>query len=255
MAEDHKGFLEEQPFLSPVQRLPAKTVLILVAEERLAGVLSAFFDQEGYAVEVPARDRAAADAFTQSQPDVVIVDQESCLSGDYSSLIEDNDPIQPAIFLLTRGSALKGEHTQPDPPGSETVRRSIRPRELGLRVQMALRRAGRRGPEARVYQARDVVIDRARHIVQASGRYIDLTPTEFDLLSVMIASPGQAFTRVELRERVLGTENQASERTIDVHIMNIRAKLGDNLRPDPYIETIHRVGYRFEPDELRKNQS
>ena len=247
--------MEESSILSPGQRQPAKTVLILVAEERLAGVFSAFFDQEGYLVEVPARGGATARALTHSQPDVVIVDQESYLSGDDTFPIENDDPIKPAIFLLIRGSTLKSDRTQPDLPGSEAVTRSLRPRELGLRVQMALRRAGRKSPEARVYQARDVILDRARHIVQAAGRYIDLTPTEFDLLSVMIASPGQAFTRVELRERVLGTENQASERTIDVHIMNIRGKLGDNLRPDPYIETIHRVGYRFAPDESSPNRN
>jgi DNA-binding response OmpR family regulator len=93
-----------------------------------------------------------------------------------------------------------------------------------------------------------VTLDRELHLVRVGELSVDLTPSEFELLAALIATPGRAFTRLELLDRMQGAAYEGYERTVDVHIRNLRAK----LEPDPgaprYIETVYGVGYRFAQD-------
>ncbi len=82
-------------------------------------------------------------------------------------------------------------------------------------------------------------------LVKVSERAVDLTPSEFDLLSVFMAAPGRAFTRAELLDRLQGDAFEGYERTIDVHIRNLRTKIEPTPSDPRYIETIYGVGYRF----------
>jgi DNA-binding response OmpR family regulator len=77
---------------------------------------------------------------------------------------------------------------------------------------------------------------------------VDLTPSEFDLLATFMAAPGRAFTRAELLDRLQGTSFEGVERTIDVHVRNLRSKIEPDPRQPRYIETVFGVGYRFHAD-------
>jgi DNA-binding response OmpR family regulator len=74
---------------------------------------------------------------------------------------------------------------------------------------------------------------------------VDLTPSEFELLAALIGAPGRAFSRLELLDRIQGTTYEGYERTIDVHIKNLRAKLEPEPSRPRYVETVYGVGYRF----------
>ena len=130
------------------------------------------------------------------------------------------------------------------------VTKPFSPRVLVARVRAVLRRTGAQPPAAQVLRAGAVVVDRSAHAVTVGGHSIDLTPSEFDLLSALISAPGRVFSRAQLLEQVQGVAYEAYERTIDVHIKNLRAKLEDDPRSPRYIETVYGVGYRFaEPSE------
>ena len=103
-------------------------------------------------------------------------------------------------------------------------------------------------PMAEVLRAADVVLDRNNHTVHVGEEPVDLTPSEFDLLSVLMSAPGRVFTRLELLEHVQGIAYEAYERTIDVHIRNLRTKIEPDARNPRYIETVYGVGYRFAMD-------
>jgi DNA-binding response OmpR family regulator len=90
-----------------------------------------------------------------------------------------------------------------------------------------------------------VILDREGHLVTVDGAIVDLTPSEFDLLAVLMSSPGRTFTRLELLDQIQDTAFVGYARTIDVHIKNLRAKLEDNPRQPRYIETVYGIGYRF----------
>jgi len=96
-----------------------------------------------------------------------------------------------------------------------------------------------------VLRAADIVLDRGTRKVVVGERSVDLTPSEFDLLSALMASPGRVFTRAELLAEVQGVIYEGYERTIDVHIRNVRTKIEPDARHPRYIETVYGVGYRF----------
>ena len=83
------------------------------------------------------------------------------------------------------------------------------------------------------------------HSATLDGRTLDLTPTEFELLTVLLQNPGRAFSRLELLDRVQGDAYEGYERTIDAHIKNLRAKLGDDPRKPRFIQTVFGVGYKL----------
>ncbi len=95
---------------------------------------------------------------------------------------------------------------------------------------------------------RDLDVDAEMRAVTVRGEAIDLTPSEFGVLQTLIARPGRVYTRMELLDQLQGEAYAAYERTIDVHVKNLRAKIERDPRTPEYIETVYGVGYRMRPD-------
>jgi DNA-binding response OmpR family regulator len=112
-------------------------------------------------------------------------------------------------------------------------------------VRAVLRRAEKSQDTQETLHSGEITLDRSARLVTVGGTPIDLTPSEFELLAALMAAQGKAFSRLELLEKLQGSAYEGYERTIDVHIRNLRAK----IEPDPsnptYIETLYGVGYRF----------
>jgi DNA-binding response OmpR family regulator len=109
-----------------------------------------------------------------------------------------------------------------------------------------MRRVGSDSSRADVLRVGDITLDQDSRYVKVGDQFVNLTPSEFDLLAVLMASPGRAFSRQDLLDQLQGSA--WVERTVDVHVRNLRAK----IEPDPakprYIETVFGVGYRFTPE-------
>jgi len=126
-------------------------------------------------------------------------------------------------------------------------------RELTARVRAVLRRANKEAPHAEVLRAGDIVLDKERRLVSVRDKRVDLTPSEFELLAALMASPGRAFSRLDLLDRLQGPTFDGYERTIDVHVRNLRAKIeADPSRPR-YVETVFGVGYRFAVEDASRS--
>jgi DNA-binding response OmpR family regulator len=97
-------------------------------------------------------------------------------------------------------------------------------------------------------RAHELTLDLDSHTVTLRGQRIDLTPSEFDLLAMLMGAPGRAFSRLDMLERLQGVALEGSERNIDVHIRNLRTKIEPDPRNPRYIESIYGVGYRFVAD-------
>jgi DNA-binding response OmpR family regulator len=128
------------------------------------------------------------------------------------------------------------------------------PRVLVAEVRAMLRRTQSESePQLEVLDFGDLVIDISGHKVTINDEEIDLTASEFKLLTTLARFPGRVYTRMELVEKVLGYDFEGYERTIDSHVKNLRAKLGDDPRNPRWLYTVHGVGYRFEsPDKADK---
>ncbi|MEA3325690.1 MAG: response regulator transcription factor, partial [Chloroflexota bacterium] len=126
------------------------------------------------------------------------------------------------------------------------ITKPFSPREVVARVKAVLRRV-HKIPEHSLdeIQLADLKINAEAYSVEQSGEDIDLTRTEFSLLLTMAQQPGRVFTRLQLLEAAQGIAYEGYERSIDAHIKNLRAKLGDDSRDPRYIETVFGVGYRF----------
>jgi DNA-binding response OmpR family regulator len=118
-------------------------------------------------------------------------------------------------------------------------------RELVARIRAVLRRAGKAAPPAEVLRVADLTLDQDRHAVTVAGQAVELTPTEFELLATLMAAPGRVFSRSQLLLQLQGSTYEGVERTVDVHVHNLRAKLEHDPARPRYIETVFGVGYRL----------
>jgi DNA-binding response OmpR family regulator len=117
------------------------------------------------------------------------------------------------------------------------------------RVKAVLRRV-ERSPETskEIIKIDDLEIDQEAYVVRQAGQELELTPTEFSLLMTMATQPGRAFSRLQLLEAIQGVAYEGYERSVDAHIKNLRAKLGDDSKKPRYVETVFGIGYRFKKD-------
>jgi two-component system alkaline phosphatase synthesis response regulator PhoP len=118
-------------------------------------------------------------------------------------------------------------------------------RELVARIRAVLRRSNGDPGGGEVLRAADITLDKSSRFVKVAGQFVNLTPSEFDLLATLMASPGRAFSRHDLLMELQGTAFEGIERTIDVHVRNLRTKIEPEPGKPRYIETVFGIGYRF----------
>lgn len=151
----------------------------------------------------------------------------------------------PVIFITARANEddrLRGFELGAD----DYVTKPFSPREVVARVRAVLRRVATTAPENVEVSVGEVILRTDALTVASRGRHVKLTPAEARLLTTLMSAPGRVWTRAQLVSRALGPDFEGTERTVDVHIKNLRQKLSDlPLR----IGTTHGVGYRLEPVE------
>ena len=119
-------------------------------------------------------------------------------------------------------------------------------RELTARIRAVLRRAEKSAAaSSAMLRVGDLTLDRDSRLVTATGGTVELTPSEFDLLATMMSSPGRVFSRLELLDKLQGDAYEGYERTIDVHIRNLRTKIEPDPRNPRYVLTVYGIGYRL----------
>jgi DNA-binding response OmpR family regulator len=223
----------------------SKTILVVDDKKELRVMVKTYLEEEGFRVATAGDGQEALYVARHEKPDLIILDLMMPQMGGYDFLRAHRREADTPIIILTakleEGDKVLGLELGAD----DFVTKPFSMRELTARVRAVLRRVGREHADAEVLRAADVTLDRQRRLVTAAGRPVDLTPSEFDLLAALLAAPGRAYTRAELLDRLQGDAYDGYERTIDVHIRNLRTK----IEPDPskprYVETVYGVGYRF----------
>jgi len=151
------------------------------------------------------------------------------------------------IIMLTGRSTDDDKLEGLDLGADDYVTKPFNPRELLARIRAVLRRVtDKEEPGPFEVHFGEIAMDFVRHEVRAHNQIINLTPTEFRLLEAMVKESGRAFSRLELLEQAFGYDYEGLERTIDVHIMNLRKKIEPEPSRPRYIVTVPGLGYRFE---------
>jgi len=226
----------------------AKTILVVDDEQRLVSVVKAYLEQDGYRVVTASDGREAIHVARQEKPDLIILDIMMPEMDGYEFLRLHRKERETPVIMLTARVADDEKVIGLELGADDYVTKPFKPRELIARVRAVLRRVGQTEPAAQVLRAGDIVLDRDSHSVTVREQYVDLTPSEFDLLATLMSSPGRAFSRLDLLDRLQGTAYEGYERTIDVHVKNLRSKVEDDPRSPCYIETVYGVGYRLSRD-------
>jgi DNA-binding response OmpR family regulator len=225
------------------------TVLVVDDEKKLRNLLREYLEREGYAVLEAADGQMALDLARAARPDLVVLDLGlPGLPGDEVARLLRKDGDLPIVMLTAKASEndrVAGLRLGAD----DYVVKPFSPRELVARVEAVLRRSRTSSTASTDISYGDgrLRIDTERREVRGDGALIELTRSEFDLLAALASRPGRAWTRLELVSRIQGHAFEAYERTIDVHVKNLRRKLGDTP-PFKLVATVAGIGYKLGVD-------
>jgi DNA-binding response OmpR family regulator len=229
-----------------------RSILVVEDDRKTSAAVKLYLESAGFEVAVAFDGRQGLEAARSLRPDLIVLDvmlpQVDGLEVCRALQAESEVPVILLTARTTEADKLRGLDLGAD----DYVTKPFSPRELVARVRAVLRRAAPREGGAEEGPAelrfRDLVVDLARREVEVRGRRAILTRHELQLLIALARAPGRAFTRAELVERAFGWDYEGMERTVDVHVKNLRRKLGARIEGEErssWIETVFGVGYRF----------
>jgi len=222
-----------------------QTIMVVDDEKRLVSLVESYLSQEGYRVATAYTGKEALSVARKERPDLIILDIMMPEMDGYEFMEIYRRESKTPIIVLTARVEEEEQVIGLELGADDYVTKPFRPRALMARVRAVLRRTGQVEPHAKILTAADITLDREARIVSVGKKYVNLTPSEFDLLAALMSTPGRVLSRLDLLDIIQGVRYEGYERTIDLHVKNLRAKIEDDPRSPRYIETVYGVGYRF----------
>ena len=224
-----------------------RRILLVEDEKTISEAVAAYLERENYMVTAAYDGQQAIDEFDAHHFDLVILDLMLPRVPGETVCRAIRDSSDVPIIMLTAKGEVEDRIIGLELGADDYLVKPFSPRELVARVRALLRRAHLdTEPVREVLEYGGLTIDLNGHKVLVNDEEVDLTASEFKLLTTLARYPGRVCTRMELVEKVLGYDFEGYERTIDSHIKNLRAKIGDDPRDPRWLYTVHGVGYRFE---------
>jgi len=222
-----------------------QTVVVVDDEVKIRALVRNYLEREGYTVLEAATGAAALELAPTADLMILDLGLPDRSGEDVARQIRASMDL-PIIMLTAKASEtqrIAGLRLGAD----DYVTKPFSARELVARVAAVLRRSSGESGHDGTYSFGDgaLRIDAERREVWVDERSVCLTRTEFDLLATLAARPGRAWSRLELVARVRGTDHEAYERTVDVHVKNLRRKLGDRGPAPPLVATVPGIGYKL----------
>jgi two-component system response regulator MtrA len=230
--------------------MPCVCAHVVVAEDdpRQAEVVRQYLTAAGYETTLVRDGISALEVTRRLAPDLLVLDLMMPRLDGLTVCRTLRGESDLAILVLTARSTENDLLTGLDTGADDYLTKPYSPRELTARVRTLLRRTQVRAtpaPPERVYRIRDLTVTPDRHLVTIGDRPVECTPGEFAILAALTARPGRVFTRAQLLVHTRGLDRSSTERTIDVHVMNLRRKIEADARRPQYLQTVFGVGYRI----------
>lgn len=225
-----------------------QTILVVDDKVNVRVMLKKYLVGQGYHVEIASDGRQALFVAREVQPDLILLDIMMPEMDGYDFIRTYRREQSTPIILLTAKLQETDKVVGLELGADDYVTKPFGMRELVARIRAVLRRSAASAEPAKILHVADVMLDRNRHWVEVGKRRVNLTPTEFELLAVLLSAPGRVYSRTQLQQKLHGVALASQERTIDVHIRKLRAKIEPDPRDPRYIETVFGMGYRFVGD-------
>jgi two-component system phosphate regulon response regulator OmpR len=233
----------------------SRKILVVDDEKKIHGMITDYLESLGYHTSTASDGKEALERFHRDEPDLVILDiMMPGIDGiDVTRRIRSESNVP--IILLTAKSRESDKLIGLDTGADDYITKPFSLKELEARIRTVLRRTSASGPvteQTEPVTYRDIELDPEKMSVRRRGKPVDLTTAQFKILETLVRNPGRVFSRMDLLKSFQETAFEGYERTIDVHIKNIRKA----LEPDParpvYIVTVWGAGYKFAEEEIEE---
>lgn len=222
-----------------------KTILIADDKANIRNLVRDYLEAEGFRVVIASNGREALYAARSEKPDLILLDIMMPEMSGYDFIKTYRKECETSIILLTAKLDETDKVLGLELGADDYVTKPFGMKELTARINAVLRRALRSPREPDALKSGGLHLDRSSRTVTVDGEPAALTPSEFDLLYVLMSAPGRVFSRSELLLKLQGTTFEGVERTIDVHIRNLRTKIEKDASNPQCIQTVFGVGYKF----------
>ncbi len=220
-----------------------KKVLVVDDDVKTAELVKLYLKRDGYKVTLAHEGKDALRLARQGQPDLIVLDLMLPGIDGFQICRTLRSESDVPIIMLTARTTDEDKLAGLDMGADDYVTKPFSPRELAARVRAVLRRLpGERGPEETTLGA--LTLNYHLHEASVNGKGLDITPTEFKLLGILAKEPGRVFSRAQLIEKAMGYDFEGFDRTIDVHIFNLRRKLACN-GSSVKIKAVYGTGYKL----------
>jgi DNA-binding response OmpR family regulator len=221
------------------------TILVVDDQASVRQLLQEYLTEQGFRVITASDGQSAIYTARHTPPDLVMLDIMMPKMDGYQFLRLYRQERQTPVMIITARDEETDAVLGLDMGADDYVVKPFRMRELVARIRALLRRSEGGEPRAELLRVDDIVLDKASHTVSIQGCPVNLTPIEFELLAVLMRYPGQVFTRQQLVEHLLEIGFTGLDRTVNVHVRNLRTKIEADASQPRYIETVFGIGYRF----------
>jgi DNA-binding response OmpR family regulator len=225
-------------------------ILIVEDEKKISDIVRAYLDKEGFRIRV-AENGSAALTLLKENPDLIILDLmlPDMAGEELCSIIRETSEVP--IIMLTAKSSEEDRVRGLGIGADDYVVKPFSPKELVARVKAHLRRAGKTKKNHLNYNKGRLTVDLERHEVVMDGKLLQLTLTEFKILTSLAENHGRILSRNQIVNIVQGFDFEGYDRTIDAHVKNLRHKVEKDSKSPEFIQTVYGVGYKFIgiPDE------
>ena len=218
-------------------------ILIIDDNVESSKILAEYLSAEGYIISIEYDVQAGLKRALNQSFDAIILDIILPKLNGFEVLKAIRELNDTPIIILTARKDDIDRLVSLEIGADDYLLKPCNPNDLIARLRSIFKRSQKTSTHKPIITHHDIVVDCSTRIATVLGNKLELTNTEFNILEILIKSPGQAFSKEELTEYALGRKYTAYDRSIDVHISNLRSKLGDDPQGEAILKTVRGFGY------------
>ncbi len=241
---DNPSIIEGIMLKRTEERPMNRTILVVDDKVSMRRLVQDYLEAEGFHVVTAENGRTALYTAQHEKPDLILLDIMMPEMDGYEFLRAYRKEQDTPVILLTARLEETDKVAGLELGADDYITKPFGMRELVARIRAVLRRASHT-TAASILRVADISLDQESREVRVGDSLVNLTPSEFDLLAALMAAPGRVFSREDLLRHLPGLPFEGAERSVDVHISNLRKKIEPEANSPRYIETVFGVGYRF----------